>query len=116
MRRRARRCGGNSWTNFASRSNRGNTMPRKPKQPYLSPEMEPPSHPVIDEAASQYVECRDARMAALKQEVAAHDALLSLMKAKKLTAYAFEGFNVSLDSKEKVKVRRKKDEAAGDEE
>lgn len=92
-------------------------MPRtakKPKQPYLSPDMAPPSIPVIDEAARDYVEFRDARMAAGKDETKAHDALLALMRDKGLAEYAFEEFTVKLDSKTKVKVRRKKESADGD--
>ncbi len=84
--------------------------PERPRQQYLPGEdMAPPSIPIVDEAARDYVEFRDARMSALKQEIEAHDKLLSLMQDKGLTEYNFEEFSVRVDSKTKVKVRRKQD-------
>lgn len=87
---------------------------RKPKQLYLSPEMAPPSIPALDRAAETYVEFRDARMAALKEEVEAHDKLMALMTENKLTEYAFEGYTVTMVSKTKAKVRRKGDAEDGE--
>lgn len=83
----------------------------KPRQPYLSDEMKPPSIPVIDEAAERYVQHRDARMAELQDEIKAHDALLALMRTHSLKTYTYEGNVVTVTEKTKVKVERAKDEA-----
>lgn len=81
---------------------------RKPRQPYLPGEdMKPPSIPSLDEAAEKYVAHRDARMAELKDEIAAHDALLTAMQSHGLSEYSYEGNVVLLTNKTKVKVKRK---------
>jgi hypothetical protein len=81
---------------------------RKPKQAYI-PGTEPPSFPAIDSAAEEYVAARDDRMARLKEEIKCGDKLLALMKEYSLESYSFDGCDVVLDSKTKVKVSRKKD-------
>lgn len=87
---------------------------KRPKQLVLSPEMAPPSFPEIDEAARNYLDFRDSRMAALKEEVKAHDALLNLLREQGVFEYEFDGFQVTVGSKQKVSVRRKKEEKDGD--
>lgn len=89
------------------------TKGRKPKQQFI-PGTEPPSIPAIDAAAEEYVEARDARMRALKVEIERHDELLSLMREHKLESYSFDSSDVLLDHKDKVKVKRKRDEEDGD--
>lgn len=86
----------------------------RPRQPYLpGDDMAPPSIPVIDEAASAYVEIRNNRMELSKEEKAAHESLLALMKDKGLEVYEYEDMVVRLDSKTKVRVRKKKEETDG---
>lgn len=87
---------------------------RRPKQPYILPELEPPSIPEIDEAANSYVEARDRRMSDLVQEITAHDALLTLMREKGQTVYEFDGFKVEITNTAKVKVKRAKEETNGE--
>lgn len=86
---------------------------RKPKQPFLSPEMEPPHFEAIDDAAGTFVERRDARMRQLEAETEAHDALLALMKEHKLETYEYDGLVVTLSHKDRCKVRRKDDSDSG---
>lgn len=80
----------------------------RPRQGFI-PGTEPESIPVLDEAAESYVQARDGRMAAGKTEIERHDKLLGLMHEHGLDAYEFDGYIVSLASKEKVKVKRSKD-------
>ena len=85
-------------------------MAKKAKQGHLNG-MEPPSVKEIEEAAEEYVGYRDARMANLKKEIEAGDALLALMQKHELTTYELEdGKTVELKELTKVKVRRPKTE------
>ncbi len=86
---------------------------RKPKQQFI-PGTEPPSIPAIDAAAEEYRDARDARMVCLKEEIKLGDALLALMHEHSLLTYDFDGATVTVDSKEKIKVRRKEDTGDGD--
>ena len=95
-------------------------MPRKkretePDAPYFPTDgmapPKPPSVPEIDHAAEVYVGHRDDRMEALKEEIKAHDVLLTLMQSHGMTSYEWNGHVVTVDNKVKVKVRRKSEEA-----
>lgn len=85
--------------------------PKRPKQPFFEG-MEPPSFPPLDDAIEQYVEARDARMEALKEEVLAKAALITLMKDLGQVAYTTpDGYTATLESTSDLKVRRRKQEA-----
>lgn len=88
---------------------------RKPKtkQGYLDPAMEPPCVPAIDSLADLYMEKRDERMAALKEEVELNDQLDKLMKDNRLTVYEYNGKVVTVNTVEKVKVSKKKTATIG---
>jgi hypothetical protein len=81
----------------------------------MIPGTEPPSIPKIDKAAEAYVEVRDERMSLTEKETDAHDNLLSLLREHGLETYEFDGMTVRIDTKQKVKVRRKNEEAQEDE-
>lgn len=64
----------------------------------------------IDEAAEEYVQLRDSRMATLKKEIDAKKTLIDLMHEHGVTSYKFEdGDDVErearLEAKEKLTVR-----------
>ncbi len=82
----------------------------KPKQGYLDPEMAPPSIPEIDRLAEKYVDARDSRMSALKEEIELNGELDELMKKHSLTEYEYDNKIVSVNVLEKVKVKTKKAE------
>ncbi len=90
-------------------------MPRKPRepkpqQPFLPVEgMAPPSVPEIDHAAEVYVGHRDERMENQREEIKAHDVLLTLMQSHGMNEYEWNGNVVSVKNKVKVSVRRKAD-------
>ncbi len=64
----------------------------------------------IEQAADEYAELRDERMAILKKEVEAKTQLINLMKKNNQAVYEFEEdgelVTVTLKSEEKVKVKR----------
>jgi inorganic pyrophosphatase/exopolyphosphatase len=78
--------------------------------------MEPPCHPDIDEAADELKEIRAKRMRLTEEETTASDSLLALMHKHDLKTYEYEGGKVEVAALEKVKVRKKKPEANGDDE
>jgi hypothetical protein len=76
------------------------------------PGMKPPSIKEIDSAAEDYVEARDGRGVAQKEEIKQRDRLLELMKKHSLVRYEYDGKVVEIihEDKEKVKVNAKKDD------
>lgn len=70
--------------------------------------------PEIDEAASEYVMFRDARMQNLEKETEAGEKLLMLLKDHKIKVYSYDGKTVSIEEVEKVRVRTKKAEKNGE--
>ena len=63
----------------------------------------------LEAAAIEYVENRDERMAALKEEVKLKEKVLDLMKKHKKTTYAHGGITIEVvpvDEKIKVKVQK----------
>ena len=88
---------------------------RKPRERQSRlPGMERPSNPTIDRAADEYVEARDERMKLTKRELETGDRLKLLMKEHDLRTYENDDLEISFDVSEKVKVKRRKDEAATD--
>lgn len=86
---------------------------RKPRtrQGFL-PDMEPPSHKDIDDAAEDYVDARDARMRMLKTEIDAKGRLLERMREHALTTYKTpEDYVVTVDQLAQIKVKKAKAEA-----
>lgn len=83
--------------------------PKKPrvKQGYLL-DMAPPSVPAIEKAADDYVEARDARMAAMEPEATAKKLLTELMKKHGLSTYEYDSRIVTLAGEPEVKVKKKK--------
>jgi hypothetical protein len=73
------------------------------------PGLEPAIIPAITEAAEQYAEKRDARMALLKEEVELKNSLITLMHANKLESYRDTDrdppISVELKTTDKVKVK-----------
>ncbi len=82
-------------------------MAKKPKQGYL-PDMAPPNVPAIERAADDYVEARDARMAAMEPEAEAKKLLTALMKKHNLTTYEYDSRVVTLAGEPEVRVKKKK--------
>lgn len=90
--------------------------PKKAKQQYLSEDMAPPKIKAIDDQAERYVELRDRRMAALKDECEAKDALMGLMKKHSLPAYDCDAYTVLVSSTTDLRVKRKKGGEEGEDE
>jgi hypothetical protein len=83
-------------------------MPKK--QPRL-PGMQDDVLEDIQAAALEYVEHRDERMKALKDEVELKQRLLGLMKRHRKTEYIHDGIEVRVETEEetvKVKVKKPK--------
>ena len=78
----------------------------KAKQGHLEG-MEPPTIKELDEAADNYMDIRDKRMAMTRKECSKQDHLQELMKEHKLTVYEYDGYIVTLNQTEKVKVRKR---------
>lgn len=91
--------------------------PKSPKAPRVKqgflPDMAPPSVPAIEKAADDYVEARDARMAAMEPEASAKKLLTELMKKHGLSTYEYDSRIVTLAGEPEVRVKKKKTE--GDE-
>ena len=77
------------------------------KQGFL-PDMAPPSVPAIEKAADDYVEARDARMAAMQPEASAKKLLTELMKKHCLSTYEYDSRIVTLAGEPEVRVKKKK--------
>lgn len=73
--------------------------------------MKPPTIKELDSAAENYVEARDGRGIAQKAEISARDLVLAIMHKHNLKHYEYDGktIDVVLDTKEKIKVKVKKD-------
>lgn len=73
-------------------------------------------HHDVEEAADQYVEVRDSRMALTKQGTAATAALLAAMKGRGLTVYRVETEDghllVTVEDESKVHVRKEREKKA----
>lgn len=91
------------------------TKARKKKQKRI-PGTEEERIKEIDDAADDYVECRDKRMGLTEKEKEAKNRLIDVMKRHKLSVYKGDGFVVTYDHEEKddVKVKQAKAEANGD--
>lgn len=85
----------------------------RPRQQHL-PGMEPPNYPDIDEAAERYKQYRDSRMEEGREEAKWREILMTRMKYHGLKTYEYEDNVVALEGVEKIKVRKKKEEAAPD--
>lgn len=83
----------------------------KPKQ-LDSGLAKPTRHKAIEEAAEEYCDLRDARIAKLTKEIESKNKLLSLMHDHKLTVYRYDGKTVELLPTEKVKVKTDKEDDA----
>lgn len=64
-----------------------------------------PRVPAVEKAADRYVEVRNKRMALTEQEVTARAGLIEMMRENKLTVYTYDDYRISMESKEKVKVK-----------
>ena len=83
--------------------------PKTPKQADL-PTMENRELMDLEAAAIEYVENRDARMSALKEEVKLKQKVLDLMKKHKKTTYSHGGITIEVvPVDEKIKVRVEKE-------
>lgn len=85
-------------------------MPKRAKQLEV-PGTEAVTIEEVDTAADAYVEARDERMVAGKNEKALKDALISAMKKHQLGSYKVRGENivVSLNETQDVKVTKMKE-------
>jgi hypothetical protein len=92
-------------------ANNGEAPPKKrrPRQRRLLDELEPGGIKEIDDAAEEYVEVRDRRMALTTEEAKRKETLMNLMKKHKLTDYEYDSKTVEYiaSSKENVKVKTK---------
>lgn len=88
--------------------------PKGPKAPRVKqgflPDMAPPSHKDVETAADDYVEARDARIAAMAPEAEAKELLKGLMKKHNLSTYEYDSRIVTMAGDPDVKVRKKKTE------
>jgi hypothetical protein len=97
---------------MAKKHTPASTTARKPKQTEIQGEgFKPKTIPQIEEAAEEYVELRDNRMAIQEKETAASERLTFLLHQHKLTCYRYDGKLVTLVPTEKVKVKTDKDES-----
>lgn len=62
----------------------------------------------VHRAAKRYVEERDARIAANKEEKAAHDSLLAIMREEGLESYEYGNLSLHIDGTFKVKAKLSK--------
>lgn len=79
--------------------------------PGAGPEYNAPVH----QAAERYAKRRDERMAANKEETAAHDTLLEVMTEQGITSYSYKGVEAHIDNTKKVKVKLASEGGASDE-
>jgi hypothetical protein len=77
-------------------------------QQYI-PGTEPPSIPEIDPVADRYVKARDAFLRFKDQMEDEHTDLKALMEKHGLTKYEYDGKEVVMEDRKRVKVRRKKE-------
>lgn len=89
---------------------------RKRSEQAHIPTLEPQKNPRVHAAAKRYVEERDNRIAANKEEKAAHDTLLSIMREEKIDSYEYGNLKVFIDGTFKVKVKGGKDDESEGEE
>ncbi len=91
-------------------------VPKKAQEPL--PEMGVmPKDAKIHAAVLRYVEYRDARMEAGRDEVAAKNSLIELMVEKKVDHYVYGDVRADLDTLRKLKCKvgsKKKDEDEGE--
>lgn len=83
---------------------------RKRSEQQFMPGTEPVKNPRVHKAAVRYVEERDARIAANKEEKAAHDTLLAIMREEGLESYEYGNLKIWVDGSYKVKVKGGKEE------
>lgn len=65
----------------------------------------PEYNKAVHEAAERYLNRRNERMAANKEETAAHETLLEIMTAQGITSYSYKGVEAHIDNTRKVKVK-----------
>ncbi len=80
-------------------------MGRKPKQQFIDG-TEPVKIKPIEDAAEEYVAVRDKRMNLTEDEVDLRGKLLELLKKNNLTEYKYDGYLVTVEHDEKVKVKK----------
>jgi len=76
----------------------------RPKQEHIKG-MGPVVNKEVEHLADEYVEARDVRMAALKDEVELKTKLVMALKDAKLAVYKHGEYDIKLDSIDKVKVK-----------
>lgn len=69
------------------------------------PTMELQSIPELTEAAENYAEVRDKRIKLLAKELELKEKVGDLMKEHKLTSYRDDDLTITLETKEKIKVK-----------
>lgn len=82
-------------------------MPKKQQDlPAIEGEgVAPKKIPAVEKAADKYVEIRDKRMAMTEQEVTARAGLIEMMHEHKLTVYTYDDYKITMEPREKIKVR-----------
>ena len=70
----------------------------------------------IEQAAESYVSIRDKRMLLTEKEVAAKEVLSQAMHSHNLTSYSYDDMMVTVEAKEKVRVKRIQDVSDDDDE
>ena len=85
-----------------------------PKKAPELPGMERKGVKQIEDAAEEYSELRDKRMALLEKEVAAKAKLIDVMHKHECTVYRYDDIVVQLLPTEKVKVRKLSAESKDD--
>ena len=69
----------------------------------------------IDKAAEAYLEVRDQRIKLTKSETETRSGLIAVMRQHERATYRYNGRTISIETKDKVKVLKDKDEEDGDE-
>ena len=77
------------------------------------PGTERPKVKELDNAIRAYLDARDSRMELTKKEVEKRTILLDRMHSNGLTSYHWNGYDCTIDSKEKVKVRTSEEDDGG---
>lgn len=89
--------------------------PPKKRQGHL-PEMEPVKCPKVEKAARKFLDVRDERFAIVKEFADARTNLVAEMKEAGLLVYEFDGYKVTLDETQNVKVKKRKPAGSDEEE
>jgi hypothetical protein len=67
----------------------------------------------VSDKAIQYIAARDSRIDLLRKEIVLRDELIELMHKHEISSYRDENLVITLDTKEKIKVKIEDDDDSG---